>query len=165
MTITDLLVERLVMGRKWTESLLADIEESRWFEMPCSPTGHIAWQIGHLAASQIGLVHHRCAGRPLDEVLPEGTRLMFGRGSTPVADSTKYPPISEIRSLFVRTQREVIDMVRNFSAADLESPAGTEPHPMFSSKAGAISMAAMHETFHAGQIAMLRRAFGKAALR
>lgn len=165
MTITDLLVERLMLARKWTELLLADIEEFRWFEMPCSPTGHVAWQVGHLAASQIVLVHHRCGDRPLAEALPEAIRLMFGRGSTPVADPTRYPPISEIRSLFERTQQEVIGMVRRFSVTDLESPAGTEPHPMFTTKAGAISMAFMHETFHGGQIAMLRRAFGKAALR
>ncbi|HWL93075.1 MAG TPA: hypothetical protein VNT79_06045, partial [Phycisphaerae bacterium] len=66
---------------------------------------------------------------------------------------------------FVRTQKESIDLVRTLSEAELESPAGEEAHPLFATKAQAVGTAVMHETFHAGQIAMIRRELGRKALR
>lgn len=165
MKITDLLVDRLQTGRMWTNSLLADIEESRWFEMPHPGVGHVAWQVGHLAASQIVLIHVRCFGMAYTDVAPDSIRTTFARGSTPVADKSKYPSIAEIRALFDRVQNDVIHRVSGMSESELDEQAGAEPHPMLKYKAGAIAMAAMHETFHAGQIAMIRRIFGKAPLR
>lgn len=164
MKLIDHLIDRLQTSRKWTNNLLEDIEPNRWFELPGGGTGHVAWQVGHLAASQIVLIHNRCFEKPMDSCMPEAQRLAFGRGSTPVGDPSKYPPISEIRATFDRIQKEAIEMIRNAGEAELDAPAG-DPHPMFTTKAGAIGMAAMHESFHAGQIAMIRRVFGKAPLR
>jgi hypothetical protein len=164
MHLKDHLIDRLQIARKWTTNLLTDIEPQRWFNMPGGGTGHVAWQVGHLAASQIVLIHNRCFGKPLDACMHEAERLVFGRGSTPVGDPSKYPPIAAIRATFDRIQNEAIEMIRTLTDADLDAPAG-DAHPLFANKAGAIGTAALHETFHAGQIAMIRRVFGKAPLR
>lgn len=165
MRMSDLLINRLQTGRKWTHSLISDIDEARWFEMPNGVTGHVAWQLGHIAASQVVLLHNRCFGKAFTDVLPDAMRLTFARGSTPVADSSKYPSIVEIRSMFERVHNDAIERVRTLGEADFDAPAGDEPHPLFRNKGEAILMAAMHETFHAGQIAMIRREFGMPALR
>jgi hypothetical protein len=39
------------------------------------------------------------------------------------------------------------------------------PHPMFSTKLGALMFCPFHEMLHAGQIGLLRRLFGNAPLR
>lgn len=161
----ELLVDRLQIARQWTNSLLADIEESRWFDMPHPGVGHVAWQVGHLAASQIVLVHVRCFDMAYTDVAPDAIRTTFARGSTPVADKSKYPSIGEIRSLFASVQDDVIRRISSMPDSELDKQAGADPHPMLKDKAGAIAMVAMHETFHAGQIAMIRRIFGKAPLR
>lgn len=158
-----LLKDRLTLARKWTNDLIADIDESQWFFQPGPGLGHVAWQLGHLAASQIVLVHMRCFGRKFEDCAPADYMGTFARGSTPVADPSKYPSIKMIREFFNRTQAEVLDKVSGLSAADLDQ--ATEPHPMFTNRGGAIGMAAMHETFHAGQIAMIRRLMGKTFLR
>lgn len=165
MTRLELLIDRLQIARNWTRNLLADIEESRWFEMPAPGVGHVAWQVGHLAASQIVLVHVRCFEMAYTDVAPDAIRTTFARGSTPVADRSKYPPIREIRSFFDNVHNDVIRRVSNMPDTELDRQAGADPHPMFKDKAGAIAMTALHETFHAGQIAMIRRIFGKAPLR
>lgn len=165
MRMQDHLVERLTRARGWTMSLIADIDESKWFEMPAPGVGHVAWQLGHLAVSQIALVHNRCLGKPTDACIDPKLREIFGKGSTPVADAGKYPPIPEIKALFDKTQNEVIETIRKMSDAELDAPAGTEPHPLFSTKGGALGTAAMHEAFHAGQIAMSRRIWGRQPLR
>lgn len=165
MTTLDLLIERLIAARRWTTNLLADVEESRWFDCPAPGIQHIAWQVGHLAASQAVLLHNRCFNIPLAEVVPESFTKQFGRGSKPVADASAYPPIADIRRMFDGVQADCLTRIRQLSLPDLELPAFGDPHPMFTTRGEAVAMAVMHEAFHAGQIALTRRLFGKAALR
>lgn len=165
MTRTELLIDRLQTARGWTKSLLEDIEETRWFEMPAPGVGHVAWQVGHLAASQVALINVRCFGQKFTDVVGESIVPTFGRGSIPVADRSKYPPLPEIRSMFDKIHDGAIRLISGMSDADLDRLAGTDPHPLFKTRAQAIGTAAMHETFHAGQIAMTRRIFGKSFLR
>lgn len=165
MNKTELIVDRLKTARRWTQELLADIEESVWFEMPAPGVNHVAWQVGHLAASQVALIHVRCCEQNAEDCLPTGFKDCFGRGSTPVSDSAAYPPISEIRVVFDRIQNEAIERITALPDSEWTREVGPPPHPMFTTKEGAIATAVMHETFHAGQIALLRRFFGKAPLR
>jgi len=165
MNTIELLIDRMERARAWSQSLLADVDESRWFEPPGPGLGHVAWQIGHIAASQIVLVHMRCFGRQFADVAPAEYYQSFARGSTPVADPNKYPPIGEIRDFFARTHRGALELARTIRPEQLTEPTHGDPHPMFNDKAGALAMSAMHESFHAGQIALIRRLWGKAALR
>ncbi len=165
MNVVEFLCDRLDTARTWTCSLLEDIEESRWFEQPAPGVQHVAWQVGHLASSQVALIHARCFGKEPSECLPAGFRDKFGRGSTPTADRSAYPPIVEIRDVFDRTHLETLDLIRSIPEGELERPVTGEPHPMFETKAQCIATAATHETFHAGQIGLTRRLFGKSAIR
>lgn len=165
MTTLEILVDRLQTARRWTLNLLSDIEESRWFDAPGPGLGHVAWQVGHLAASQVVLVHTRCFDKNYTDHLSASFRDTFGRGSKPVADRAAYPPLADIRANFDRIHRESIDLITGMNPAELDRPTAGEPHPMFANKAGAIGMASMHESFHAGQIALIRRLAGKAPLR
>lgn len=159
------LVERLEKARNWTKSLIADIEPDRWYEMAAPGVGHVAWQLGHLAVSQVALIHMRCFDKPLDACIAPALRDTFGRGSTPITDASAYPSVDDVKALFESIQHESIEMIRGLSDSELEAKPGVDPHPHFSTKAGAINTAAMHETFHAGQIAMIRRMWGRAPLR
>ena len=165
MNKAELLVDRMKAARNWTLGLLEDIKDAAWFTMPAPNTTHVAWQVGHLAVSQVALVHVRCFDRPYDQCAPDGYRELFGKGSTPVAGSAAYPSIDDIRSAFDRLQDEVIQLVSGMSESSLAESIFGENHPMFSTKEGAIGTAVMHDTFHAGQIAILRRLAGKAPLR
>ncbi len=165
MEMIEFLCDRLTVARSWTTSLLEDIDESTWFDMPAPGINHVAWQVGHLAASQVALIHVRCFAKDYDRCAPAGFREKFGKGSSPLADPSAYPSVADIRAAFDRIQTEAIDLIAAMSESDLNSPAGAEPHPLFSTKQGAIATTALHETFHAGQIALLRRLAGKPPLR
>jgi uncharacterized damage-inducible protein DinB len=165
MNTIDLLLDRLRYARQWTLSLLADIDERDWFNPPRPGLGHVAWQVGHIASSEIVLVHMRCFDRPYADCAPDRYQSLFGRGSKPVSDRTAYPPVAEIRAFFDRVQQEALALVAALPESRLPEPTHGDPHPMFTHKGGAIGMAAMHEAFHAGQIALTRRLAGKAPLR
>ena len=89
---------------------------------------------------------------------------MFGKGSTPQADTGIYPDAAEIRALFDRVHRQAIDELSRLSDAVLDEPV-ENPHPMFSTKLGALLFCAPHEMLHAGQIGLLRRLMGNEPLR
>lgn len=165
MSPIDLIIDRMERARAWTTGLIADVEENRWFTPPGAGLGHVAWQLGHIAASQIVLVHMRCLGKQFADVAPADYYQTFARGSTPVADPKKYPPIGEIRAFFDRTHSDALAKVRTIRPEQLDEATHGDPHPMFTNKGGSLGMSAMHESFHAGQIALIRRLWGKAALR
>src|SRR5262249_45177110 len=108
MEIVELLINRLQTARKWTLNLIEDTDAARWFDPPAPGIQHIAWQLGHLAASQFALVNVRCFGMKLDEMKPTGYMALFGRGSSPKADKSAYPPLVEIRGVFDRIHQETV---------------------------------------------------------
>jgi uncharacterized damage-inducible protein DinB len=163
--LKDHLADRLKLSRKWTTDLIADIDESTWFDPPCKGFGHVAWQLGHLGASQIALIHIRCFGKKFTDHAPENYLKLFGRGSEPVGGAANYPAIRDIRAFFERIQQESLQLIGSVDDASLTMATTGDPHPMFQDRSGAMAMAATHETFHAGQIAMIRRLAGKKPLR
>jgi len=165
MPLKNLLIERLESARDWTTGLIADIDESLWFKSPAPGVQHVAWQLGHLAASQVVLVHNRCLNIPQTDVISDAFIRQFGRGSKPTDGPAGYPPLTEIRRTFDAVHLDALQKIRSIPEADLNLPAYGDPHPRFKTRAEAVGMAAMHESFHAGQIALTRRLFGKAALR
>ncbi len=165
MNKAELLADRLQAARRWTLSLLDDVPESTWFDMSGSGHTHVAWQVGHLTASIASLIHVRCLGKAFEACLPADFRERFGIGSSPVSDAAAHPPVAELRAVFDRIHTEAVAAVSAMSEEDLSGPVGGQPHPMFATREGAVVMAIMHEAFHAGQIAMLRRLAGKEPLR
>jgi hypothetical protein len=157
-----LLINRIEAARRWTKSLLWDVRDEEYFFQP-SPGLHTpAWIVGHLTWAQWGLVAVRCFGRPpLAEPYPG----LFGRGTTPSGDASKHPKPAALRAELDRVHGEAIGLIRTMSEAQLGGPPGGDPHPMFTTQAELVGMVAMHESFHAGQLALLRRLMGHAPQR
>ena len=47
-------IRRIEFVRKYTMTLLDDLEPADWFWMPEGFKTHIAWQVGHIAMSSTG---------------------------------------------------------------------------------------------------------------
>lgn len=161
------LLDDIRTARLYTKDLLGHVEKDFWFWQPTEGVTHIAWQVGHLAVAQYSLALKRVRGeKPEDgELLPPEFRRLFGKGSTPVPDSAKYPTPDEIRSVFVRVHKRVLEETGTLSEETLEETAGDPPHPMFKDKRGALRWSVQHEFIHAGQIGLLRRLLGATPLR
>ncbi len=155
-------LEQIKLSRQYTTNQLNDLGHDDWFWVPPNMATHIAWQVGHLAMAQYWLGLARIRGlRPSDEALISHEFLQqFGKGSTPDADATKYPPIGEIRATYDRVYEQVLVEVPKMpdSQCDEES---FKPHQHFRTKLGSLQWCSLHEMTHAGQIGMLRRMMGK----
>ena len=157
-------LDQIRSARAYTLEMLADLQPQDWFAMPGGVT-HIAWQVGHLAMAQYRLGLDRIRGEhPADGKLISLAMLtIFGRDSTPYADSRKYPPLDEIRAAFHRTHEAVLVEGARMVDADLDLPPH-KPHRLFHTRLGSLLWCSRHEMVHAGQIALLRRMIGRKPL-
>jgi len=166
MSRLQLLIDELTATRGYTENMLAAIPAEDWFRQPADGVTHIAWQVGHLAIAEYHLAVHRIRGRRTEDadLIPENFSALFGKGSVPEPEAAKYPSVPEIRAVFDRVHQQALRELADLSEDILDDPTEA-PHPMFSTKFGAIQWCALHEMLHVGQIALLRRLFGGEPLR
>ncbi|MCH2609470.1 MAG: DinB family protein [Pirellulales bacterium] len=157
---------QIVDARRYTLSLLDDIDQSEWFRQPQTGLNHIAWQVGHLAMAMYGLVLFRQRGRVEEDLdlMSSTFRKKFSRGSTPADSADDYPPISEILEVLNRVYDRALEYLDDYPLEQLNDPVD-EPYAAYATKLGCVIFCAHHEMLHAGQIGMLRRLLGKPPVR
>ena len=166
MTRIEFALDSIHFSRGYTQTLLDKVPEEDWYRFPPQGFTHVAWQVGHLAWAQHGLVFRRVAGEATDSdgLLPAGYAELFGKGSTPQPGAEAYPGVSELRSVFNAVHSRVLVVAPTLAESLLDERI-EPPHPAFRTKYEALLWAARHELVHAGQIAMIRRGLGHASLR
>jgi hypothetical protein len=167
MSQLETAINHIRTARLYTKELLSHINPDDWFRQPTEGVTHVAWQVGHLAVAQYGLALKRVRGEKPDDarLISADFRQLFGKGSVPVLDQSKYPSPGDIRAVFDRVYKQSLEEAGALSEKALSEPPGDPPHPMFQTKLGALHWCAQHEFIHAGQIALLRRLFGGQPLR
>lgn len=162
----DMAIRHIQSARDYTMTLLDGLSEDDWFWTPDPAVTHIAWQVGHLAFAQYGLVLFRQRGRASGDVeLMSGKfRKTFGKGTSPSADRSVYPPRDEILEVMQRIHSQSMKELAGYSDTGLDEPLDP-PHAAYATKFGALLFAADHEMLHAGQIGLLRRLMGKEPIR
>jgi hypothetical protein len=147
----DQTLAQMRFARDYTLQLIAAIPEELWTAQPSGTPSHLAWQVGHLAVSQYGLMLFRQRGRGEGdlELMPGWLRKKYGRGTQP-PDPSQCDSREVLLEMLGRTQWDW----RQF----LEP---TEmPYAAWPIKLGAFLFCPLHESIHAGQIGLLRRLLG-----
>lgn len=132
--------------------LVGFTEESRVAQPPGLPN-HVAWSLGHLA-----LTMHKIAekfdGRPAPASAFDPESVAFG--STPVSDTSKYPPLATCTAIYEAACDRLAAAVRAASDAKLDERIKWGPAEI-TLEAAALRMI-FHNGMHTGQIADVRRA-------
>ena len=164
--LRDQALAQFSWARAYTMELIDSVPEELWFVKPGGLHTHLAWQIGHLAVAEYGLLLFRIRGRqPEDlELMPGWLRKQFGKGTEPSDDKTKMPGVQELLDRLSAIHEAGIRQASEAKGELLLEPEGM-PYAVYPCKLGAIMFAPIHEAIHAGQIGMLRRAHGLAPLR
>lgn len=154
-------IGQIRFARQYTLELLAATPQERWFEIPPESVTNIAWQVGHLAVSQYGLLQFRIRGRrPEDlDLIPGRFRKAYGRGSTPPSSGDgQLSPEELLAKLAEVHHAAMIEIEATDPALLLESV--EMPYAVYPCKLGAILFCPVHEALHAGQIGLTRRLLG-----
>lgn len=161
LSMRDAALGQVRFIRQYSLELLESIPEQLWPEVPAGAKTHVAWQVGHLAVSQYGLMLFRQRGRAEGdiELMPGWLRKRYGRGSIPPAVPNEIPTKSELLSILAKIHDASMETVAGLSAEQLAEP--TEmPFACYPIKLGALLFCPLHESIHAGQIGLLRRLHG-----
>jgi hypothetical protein len=164
--------------RRYTLELLAATPRELWFERPTisdAQTGqsigplptHIAWQVGHLAVSQYGLLMFRIHGRRDEDLdlIPSRFRKAYARGSDPTVVASGQCSADELFERLETVHRRAIDgLTQAFDTTVLLEPVDM-PYAVYPIKLGAILFCPLHEQIHSGQIGLIRRALGLTPVR
>lgn len=156
-----LAVDQIVFARNYTIEFLDQIPTEEWFRMPSGDVSHIGWQVGHLACAEYRLALWRLRSVRTEDALlvPEQFAQLFGAGSVPDPDPSKYPSQTEIRTTLDRVHGQVLRELSALNEDELDHPV-PHPSPFAKTKLTALLWCSHHEMLHAGQIGLLRRQLG-----
>ncbi len=159
-------IGQIEFARRYTLELLEATPRELWFETPGDLPTHVAWQVGHLAVSQYGLLMFRVRGRKPDdlELIPGKFRKTYSRQSVPNPDQTAQPSADELLERLNRVHELAMGELQQVDPSVLLEPVDM-PYAAYPIKLGAIMFCPMHEQIHAGQIGLLRRALGLTPVR
>jgi hypothetical protein len=163
MKATDCIRMMIEQSRGMLLKLLADLQDLPPTTKMPDTVHHPLWILGHSLVSESGLVARFVVGEepPLSK-----WQSMFGRGSKSLADGTQYPSWTELLAEYDKVRARTLEVLAGLSDADLEKPSKAPPEfaQIFGSIGQCMAMLSLHASFHAGQVADVRRALGRPAV-
>jgi len=157
MKTTEFVKMGLEVSKQLTLGLIDDMKDAP-LTFPTSKGGnHPLWVLGHLAFSECGIVNGMMLGEenPLEE-----WKDLFGGGSEPVADASKYPPLEEIAAKFEEVRAKTLSILAEMSDEDLDQKSkGCPPEreAFFGTYGQCFLVLSFHSMMHRGQVADARR--------
>ena len=152
-------------ARSWLKAWARDFTENEARE----PIGDgrapnpLAWQLGHLACTEDDVAGLFTAGTAPAPVVPDSLRAVCATGSPSPTPETPFPPLTDLWPLLDRTHERLLQVLDAASPAELDRPPRTA-NPYFHNLAQGVYEAALHENYHVGEIAAVRKALGKARI-
>lgn len=137
------------------EQSVADLSETEMVEQPTNVPNHGAWTIGHMIFSCQGIA----AELGTEPWLPDDWEARFGYGSRPSSDPSRYPDKSEMLLLLTDAASRLRGAVLAADESVLKQPLPDESLPTMGHLL--IQVIVGHSAYHAGQLAVWRRAIGK----
>ena len=139
----------------FVEQSVADLSDEEMVVQPSGVPNHASWTLGHLISSCQGIASE-IGGAPW---LPDDWEARFGYGSTPVPDRSRYPSKAALLDLLRDAADRLTRVLSGLGDSALEQPVPGSGSPGMSQLLVQVVIA--HTAFHAGQLAMWRRAIGK----
>jgi len=157
MNIKDLYRHQFDMGQYYLREMVKEMSHEEMVTPPVPGGNYALWSLGHITFSEAsGLyVQLRQEPNPL-----EAWEALFDQGTTPTAGGQGYPGKDEVWSHFEQVRRDLLAFLEAQSEEDLDKPSGVD-HPWYDTAGKMLGVLAVHQAFHAGQIALARKALGK----
>lgn len=162
MNQAERLLRQLNQTRAQSEKLLIAFQTPEDWTYQLAPgTNHALWFAGHMAVTDNMFIGIVAPERVKD--MQEWEKL-FGMGSQPTSDPEHYPPAAEVLDVMRGRRGVLLGLLEEQTEEQLaqSTPEGTLDFiPDFAS---VWEIAISHESMHAGQITVIRRALGHAPL-
>lgn len=150
-------------ARARTRKLLAGIPESLWYERPAGMGTYVAWQVGHLIISEYYNGIRVVVGSvdAVKRIFPiRDYAITFGMGADATAPGAVEPRPAVLKMQLDQIHEAALNAWTTLSDADLDTPLipARGEHPIAETRYEALCWNLQHESWHCGQIALIRRA-------
>lgn len=148
---------RLKHNRRYLKRLVSGFDEEDWLRSPAAGVGNAHWVLGHMAWGRLVLL------RRLGEEHPEETwEGGFSIGSQ-AGDSPGIDAVS-LLDKFLLLGRLLIEKIETMEEDQLAQPLEKPMPDGADTMAGLVRFMCFHESYHLGQLGLLRRLNGKPGL-
>jgi len=143
---------------RFVEQSVEDLSDEEMVEQPPGVPNHGTWTLGHLIFSCQGMATEL----GVSPWLPGDWESVFGYGSTPRSEGGSYPKKAELQTLLADAVTRLRDALRRVDASVLRSSLSADDFPTMGHLL--LQVVVAHTAYHAGQLAVWRRAMGKGSV-
>ncbi|MGD2152741.1 MAG: DinB family protein [Gemmatimonadales bacterium] len=151
----DELIHTFDATLRFMEQSVADLSDAQMVQQPAGVPNHATWQLGHMVTSCQGMA----AELGVEPWLPDDWEARFGYGSSPSSDRARYPTKQEMLAALSDAAARLGQAVRAADESVLRRPLPDETLPTMGHVLFQVVVA--HTAYHAGQLAVWRRAIGE----
>lgn len=159
MQAKDAIREAARLGQMVLKAYIGDLTDAELMKRPGTGCNHIAWQLGHLIASEASLVNMVVPGA--GAVLPEGFAEKHSKETVGSDDPTQFCTKQEYLDLLDKSQAAAMAALASYPEANLDLPSPEPMRGLVPTMGGVFTLIATHTMMHAGQFVPVRRALGK----
>jgi hypothetical protein len=159
MNAQDAICGALKMSTMVLSRYLDDLSDADLMLRPGSGCNHIAWQLGHLIASENQLLESVAPGAGIE--LPAGFAEKHSKETKDDDDPAHFLTKQEYLDLFEKVHAASLAAIAKTSEADLDKPGPERFRQMFPTAGHVYLLIATHGLMHAGQLVPVRRKLGK----
>lgn len=131
---------------------IREVPPERWFVSPGNDSNHLMWIAGHV------VVHRAKVLKLLGQEWSAPWEGLFARGAK-LMDAEKYPGMEELVQAWDEVSGRLAPSLANASSEALAEPVA-KGITLDGKISGQIAFLALHETYHVGQMAYLRKWLG-----
>jgi uncharacterized damage-inducible protein DinB len=126
---------------------------------PAEGCNHLAWQIGHLTASEVSLLETICPGKAAE--LPSGFADAHSKETAGSDDPTQFQTKEQYLALMDEVRGSTLAALDELTDEALDEPAPEQFRSFCPTVGHLFTLIATHHMMHAGQIVPVRRQLGK----
>ena len=141
---------------------LSDLDDAELMERPGTGCNHLAWQVGHLIASEVMLLDSVCQGKAAE--LPDGFAEAHSKEAAASDDAGKFYPKAEYQALFEKVRASTLAALEELSEDQLDQPSPEMFRDFCPTTGHMFVLIGTHPMMHAGQIVPVRRKLEKPIL-
>jgi uncharacterized damage-inducible protein DinB len=153
--VIDEMIHTLEYTIGFMDKSVDDLSDEEMVQQPSGVPNHATWTLGHVIFSCQEMAAYLGAER----WLPDDWESVFGYGSTPRPEGELYPQRAGMQRLLADANARLCHTLRTADTAVLGRQLSDEDFPTTGHVLLQVIVA--HTAYHAGQLAMWRRALGK----
>ena len=162
MDLQQAIVASMTQSDFVVNAYLADLTPEDLLARPVPSANHIAWQLGHLIASERYLIDKAVPGAM--DALPPGFEAQHKKETADKQGASDFLSKEEYLSLARKVRANTLRIARELAPADFDRPLGAGVPPVVKTAGEMFLFVGAHWLMHAGQWAILRRTRGRAPL-